>query len=82
MICLKTRKIFLKNKLNSLCLKENGSVSDYINQIQRVLNKLTNIGVIVVDNELIIQIYPHFDIVGKSLLIFSCIEPKCFLSLN
>jgi hypothetical protein len=33
------------------------SVSDYLNQIQGVLNQLINIGVIVVDNELIIQIY-------------------------
>ncbi len=32
--------------------------------------ELTNIGVIVANNELIIQIYPHFKIVGKSLLVF------------
>ncbi len=33
-----TRNILLKNKLNSLCLEENGLVSDYFNQIQGVLN--------------------------------------------
>jgi hypothetical protein len=31
-------------------------MNDYLNQIQGVLNKLINIGVIVVDSELIIQI--------------------------
>jgi hypothetical protein len=74
--------IVLKNKLNSLCLEEDGLVSDYFNQIQRVLNPPTSIGVIVVDNELIIQIYPHFEIVRKSLLIVLCIEPQCLFSLK
>jgi hypothetical protein len=33
-----TRNIILKNKLNSLHLDKDGSVSDYLNQIQQVLN--------------------------------------------
>ncbi len=33
-----TRNIILKNKLNSLHLDEDGSMSDYLNQIQQVLN--------------------------------------------
>jgi hypothetical protein len=51
-----TRKILLKNKLNNFHLEEDGLVSDYLNQIQGVLNQLTSIGVIVANNELIIQI--------------------------
>jgi hypothetical protein len=46
----------LKNKLNNFHLEEDGLVSDYLNQIQGVLNQLTSIGVIVANNELIIQI--------------------------
>jgi len=51
-----TRKILLKNNLNSFHFEEDGSVSDYLNQIQGVLNQLTSIGVIVADSELITQI--------------------------
>jgi hypothetical protein len=51
-----TSKILLKNKLNSFRLEKDGSVSDYLNQIQRVLNHLTNIDVIMANSELITQI--------------------------
>ncbi len=55
-----TRKIPLENKLKSFHLEEDGSVSDYLNQIQGVLNQLTSIGVIVANNELITQILSTF----------------------
>ncbi len=51
-----TRKILLKNKLNNFHLEEDGSMNDYLNQIQGVLNQLASIGVIVGDSELITQI--------------------------
>jgi hypothetical protein len=86
MIYLKTKAwqeiFFWKTSWIVYAWKRNGSVNDYFIQIQGVLNQLTNIGVIVVKNELIIQIYPHFEIVGKSLLAVLCIEPQCLLSLN
>jgi hypothetical protein len=51
-----TKKILLKNKLNSFPLEEDGLVCDYLNQIRGVLNQLTSISVSVANSELIIQI--------------------------
>jgi hypothetical protein len=42
--------------LNSFRLEKDGSVSDYLNQIQRVLNHLSSIDVIMANSELITQI--------------------------
>jgi hypothetical protein len=51
-----TKNIFVKKELNSFCLEEDGKVNHYLNHIKIVLNYIVNIGVIVVNSELIIQI--------------------------
>jgi hypothetical protein len=53
------RKLVLHNQLNNLRLEEDGSVSDYIMQIQTLLNQLASIGVIVSNGELMTNILAY-----------------------
>jgi hypothetical protein len=61
------RKLVLRNQLNNLRLEEYGSVSEYVMQVQTILNQLANIGILIPNSELMTNILAHLSESYESL---------------